>query len=283
MSTLKKYKINIISNMKDVKTINNICYFNFRCDTVNKFVHNNLVSIADKEGIKIKDLFYYKGLELICKEHYKNKNVRLFVNYTYVITKISGKFITLCEQVENKTFTLPIAILSKFKLPYANTNHSVQGLTIEENYTIFDVNTPYINRQWIWTSLTRTDDLNKISVFEHDANEVHQLSVSKRRQYFVMKVSNYKSQDNKANRIWEDEINPDDPDEINEVYITPEWIKQTCSDQNNQCCICNVPFEISLDNGNVKCNVTVDRIDNKLPHLKTNCKLSCIKCNCSRR
>ena len=43
----------------------------------------------------------------------------------------------LNEPVEDLKIVLPIEILSKFKLPYANTNHSVQGLTIEKAFTIF--------------------------------------------------------------------------------------------------------------------------------------------------
>ena len=41
----------------------------------------------------------------------------------------------LTEPVEDLKIVLPIEMLSKFKLPYANTNHSVQGLTIEKEFT----------------------------------------------------------------------------------------------------------------------------------------------------
>ena len=283
MKTLRKYGIKIINNLKDVVTKNNICYFNDRCDKINKLVHNTLIK-CDSKGIKLKEINYYEGLELICKEHFKNSKVRLFVNYTYVIKKINGKEVTLCEPVSEQTFTLPISIMSKFKLPYANTNHSVQGLTIEEDYTIFDANTPYINRQWVWTSLTRTDDLSKITIFEHDMNEVCQLSVSKRRQYFANKVEGYKSQDRRAGRTWNEiEINPDDEDEKYRPYVDPEWIRDTAEKQQMQCALCPTLFEICLDNGNVTSNVTVDRINNNIAHLKSNCKLTCIKCNCGRR
>jgi hypothetical protein len=63
----------------------------------------------------------------------------------------------IIEPVEKIEIVLPVEMLSKFRLSYANTNHSVQ----EKAYTIFDMNTPYIIRQWAWVSLTRTDDLNK--------------------------------------------------------------------------------------------------------------------------
>jgi hypothetical protein len=285
METFRKYGIRIIKKMSDLKTKHNICYFNDRCQKVNQHVHTNLIDTESKKGIKLKDMNYYTGLELVCKEHHKAAKVRLFVNYSYVITKINTKEFTICEPVEDKHFTLPTKmLLTKFRLPYANTNHSVQGLTIEENYTIFDANTPYINRQWVWTSLTRTDDLNKITIFEHDEHEVHHLSLSKRRQYFAQKVEGYKVQDRKANRTWNDvEENPEDPEECYYPYVSPEWIRDQANKQDMECCICKVPLEISLDNGNVHSNVTVDRIDNALPHIKTNCRLTCVKCNCGRR
>ena len=198
--------------------------------------------------------------------------LRLFVNYTYVIVKINSKTMELNEPVANTKIVLPISMLSKFKLPYANTNHSVQGLTIEKAFTIFDINTPYINRNWIWTSITRTDDLNKIVVYEHDIDEVNSLTASKMKQYFDMKVGNYKLQDKKANR----NFNVDD-------YVTSDWIRTTRRAQNNKCYICKCALELCLDDGKVTSNVTVDRIDNNLAHIKTNCKLSCIKCNCSRK
>lgn len=284
MDTLKKYKIKVINKMENLKTINNICYFNHRCESVNSYVHKKFVDVKDKKGIKLKELFYFEGLELICKEHYKNSKVRLFVNYTYIIEKISTKFVTLCEPIEDIKFTLPTSILSKFKLPYANTNHSVQGLTIEEDYTIFDANTPYINRQWIWVSLTRTDDLNKITVFEHSRDEVKQLSASKIRQYFTMKVENYKLQDEKAGRKWADaEVNPDDEEEIYEPYVTASWIRDIAVKQKQECALCQCALEVCLDDGCVRSNVTVDRMNNKLAHIKENCRLTCVKCNCSRR
>jgi hypothetical protein len=52
----------------------------------------------------------------------------------------------IIEPVEDIKIVLSVEMLNKFRLSYANTNHSVQGLTLE--YTIFDMNTPYINRQW---------------------------------------------------------------------------------------------------------------------------------------
>lgn len=71
-----------------------------------------------------------------------------------------------------------------------------------------------------------------------------------------MKVQNYKMQDKRAGRVFN-----------NDEYITPQWIMDKYEQQNRECCICRCPFEISLDNGKVKSNITVDRIDNNEAHI----------------
>ena len=94
--------------------------------------------VKPSKTITINNTEYYKGLELVCREHYKNKYARLFVNYTYVLDNINSKTMALIEPVENIKIVLPVELLKKFKLPYANTNHSVQGLTLEKDYTILE-------------------------------------------------------------------------------------------------------------------------------------------------
>ena len=36
------------------------------------------------------------------------------------------------------------------------------------------------------------------------------------------------------------------------------------------------------DDNNIISNISVDRIDNKLSHIKNNCRLMCVSCNCSK-
>jgi hypothetical protein len=270
MATLKKYKFKTIGDLNDLKTTSNICFFNYRCDVVNSYVHNQLVK-KPKKTTKINKVEYWPGLELVCKEHYKAKGVRLFVNYGYVIKSIGDKFFVINEPVEDIDITLNIALLKHFKLPYASTNHCVQGMTIENEFTIFDCNTAYVNRQWIWTALTRTDDLKKITIFEHEIEELTKLESSKRKQYIENKVRGYITQDAKADREYE-----------KNDYVTPEWIKDKYNDQGKECCHCRCYLEMELINGEVRSNITVDRINNKLAHVKSNCKLSCASCNVKR-
>jgi len=53
------------------------------------------------------------------------------------------------------------------------------------------------------------------------------------------------------------------------IYVTAEWIRDKCEKQNRECCIlCKCPFEIMLDNGDVKSKLIVYRIDNREAHTK---------------
>ena len=88
--------------------------------------------IIPENSIMKEGFCYYKGLEIICKKHYKTKNVRLYTNYTYLIDEIDNKKFTIIEPVEGIKMTLDIKVLSHFKLPYCSTVHSVQGLRIDE-------------------------------------------------------------------------------------------------------------------------------------------------------
>jgi hypothetical protein len=274
MTTIKKYGLKIITKMSELKTKTNVCFFNFQCAKVNNYVHNNLVKIDEKvKTVLYKYTEYYKGLELTCHTRHKVKNAILQKNYSYIITKLSSKYFTVVEPVESFSMTFPIDMITKhFKLSYADTNHAVQGMTITDPFTIFDANTPYINRNWIWTALTRTDDLKKITIFEHDKATINRLTASKMEQYFRIKIANYKSQDTKAGRVID-----------KENFVTTEWIRQCFFHQNKECCICKCPLEFEVTDGSVLSNLTVDRQDNSIAHTVKNCKLSCVKCNTSRR
>ena len=82
-------------------------------------------------------------------------------------------------------------------MPYANTCDSVQGLSIDNKITIFDCNTPYVDRYFIWTALTRSTDLNNVQIYKHSKEEVMSLKRSWVRLYFNQKIQGYKQQDKK--------------------------------------------------------------------------------------
>lgn len=60
-----------------------------------------------------------------------------------------------------------------------------------------------------------------------------------------------------------------------------EWIRNQCKIQDNKCAHCKEVLSFDMVPGNRK-KPSVDRIDNSLGHLKTNCLISCINCNLLR-
>ena len=263
IDTFRKHDIKIVNKMKDVDTTNNICLFNFRCDQVNNYISKNIIK---RDG-------YYTGMDVVCKSHYKSKKIKLYVNYHYTIKSIKKKEIILHEPLDNNDISLTYDVFNKhFKMPYANTCDSVQGLSIDNKITIFDCNTPYVDRYFIWTALTRSTNLNNVQIYEHSNEEVMSLKRSWVRLYFNKKIQGYKQQDKKSGR----QHNSDD-------YIDPEWFKLRYRTHKN-CPLCNVLFEVSiLEDNKVTSNITADRIDNNKPHIKSNCNLACVSCNVAKR
>ncbi len=275
MDTLKKHGFKIISKFSDIQTTSNICYFNFRTNEVNKYVHKTLIK-APKETVLVKGVTYWKDLELTCKKRYKEKGKKLFVNYTYKLDSLTKSTFKVTDVVEGTYCILPIAKLDDFSLPYANTCHSVQGLSIDKPMTIFDVNTPYVDRFFVWTALTRATDFNNVTIFEHPKTEISSLYKSKVKQYFDQKVESYKKQDKIAGRKWDKEVD----DYVDADWFNDEYFKL----QVKSCIACRIPYEPPLIDcyGIVHSNITADRINNKLPHTQINCRLLCKQCNCTR-
>ena len=74
------------------------------------------------------------------------------------IQQINKKF-TILEPVDKIKMTFDIQFLTYFKLPWCMTAHSVQGLSTDGQVTLFDCNTPYVDRNFIWTAIARVRDL----------------------------------------------------------------------------------------------------------------------------
>lgn len=262
-SICKKHNLKTLTKLTDVKTVNNIALFNFRCNVVNSHIHKNVLNFTET---------YFNGLNIICKKYDRKKNYTVNTNYTYKIIKLGKKETKIKDEVEEKEFTIPNGVLTNnFKLPYALTCDSVQGLSFGENekITVFDSNTPYVDRKYLWTALTRARKLENVNIFIHSNDEVERLTQSRLRLYFNMKVENYKAQDNKAKR------------DFNKVdYITEEWINTKIEECNYNCMFCKKHMELYIDEySNVKSNITVDRINNSLPHTKANSQICCLSCN----
>ena len=152
------------------------------------------------------------------------------------------------------------------------TCHSVQGLSIDDEVTILDCNTPCVDRNFVWTAIARVQQLQNITYFEHSGVEIKRLEDSKLKQFLKLKIEGYKKQDIDAKRI----INK-------QSFIDAEWLFDQVN-KNDACALCNSRYYCVLDDKNdVKCNISVDRLNNDVGHEKDNCHLLCIESNKSKR
>ena len=134
--------------------------------------------------------------------------------------------------------TFELKFLSHFKLPWCSTVHSVQGLSIDDEVTLFDCNTPYVDRHFVWTAITRVRDLKNVTYFEHSNDEVERLEQTKMIQYLKLKIENYKKQDLEAKR-----------NIVKDKYIDVDWLLHQI-DNNHYCTLCNCKYYLVRDNNN---------------------------------
>lgn len=273
MSTFQKYGFRIINQMKHVTTLHNISYFRRRASQVSEYVHSHLVELPTANVVEVNGIKYFPGLSLICKNHYVHQKSRLFRNYTYKIVFIDTNKFTILNELDDTTFTLNIVHLGTLlKLDYTLTVHSIQGMTISDPLTLFDANTPYVDRNFIWTAVTRCTKLSNLTIFEHSEGEVDSLTRARIKQYFEMKCKNYEATDKAKNYKW-----------TKGEFIDAFWFADAFEHCKGNCPVCTVPLETDLDGNNiVHSNLTADRLDNSLPHIKSNCRLLCTSCNCTR-
>ena len=125
-----------------------------------------------------------------------------------------------------------------------------------------------MSREWIWTSITRARDLNRVKLYvkpEDDNDDVDELTEDKLIRYLEKKIWNYNIQDLKANRDIEEN-----------KYIDVQWLYERMGCRCNRC---SCEFEFDIQKGIVRSNMTAQRLDNFQSHHKENCIVYCDKCN----
>ena len=235
----------------------NIAYTNKRCADVSRTVRQRLGKTTD----------YEIGEVLVCRLYKKIGSKRLNVNFRYKIKGVNkGNY--LLENIKSlEQCTVDRETIEKhFRYNYCITCHSAQGATIKDTTTIHEWQSPLVSREWLWCSITRCDDFNKVLFFVSDAFE-KEMDKKMIMDYFENKVQGYKQQDRKANR----EINDD-------MYIDTMWCLKR---MRGNCQKCGVKFEFSTIRGKLCSNFTAQRVDNELCHSVDNCVAWCRYCNCS--
>ncbi len=199
---------------------------------------------------------YFAGLKLIGRTSaFIKGKYHVYVNYVYEIERIEDNTAFISD-LETE-FPVEISELDAyFKLPYARTCHSLQGLSVKEEITIFEFNHPHASLDWLYTAITRTTDLSKVSIFRGSLPgepnlDTRVIQIRKR-------IYQHKQADKLAGRRFDEAS-----------YITVNWVLSTLG--ATQYCGCEQSLDIT--------NYSVDRLNNALPHTKQNCRIICLPCN----
>ena len=231
--TVKKY----FKFASEVKTPNNIAYKNSTCETVAQTVRKMLKKIEE----------YEIGEVLVCRKYLKGKFGKCSVNFEYVIQAVKSGGIVLKELHGQKPFELNLDLIKKhFIHSYCRTCHSFQGSSIEGKITIFDWRFFFVNRKWLYTSVTRATELKNVFFFTEPKTDYDETVLDK---YLTRKVENYKKQDLQHGRP------------VTENYVTESWLKAQFGKVCHDCGDC---FRFDIKDGKVDSNLTADRVDTLL-------------------
>jgi len=232
-----------------------ICYYNNTARQINNIIHERTRRFED--FVKVNGTKFYTGVVVVCRKYIKAK-YKLYVNFEYVIKSIDSKNVVL-EDCDGE-YKIQTELLKHFSLSFARTCHSCQGLTISNKITICDVLSPFATREWFWTCITRCTDLNNIMIWN---NKLYSIDLDAS---ITKKITGHKQSDKKSGREFTDD-----------EYISLNDVKMLLKKQNFKCCYCNKLLQFKKED-----QFSIDRIDGRLAHLKTNFQITCLSCNCAK-
>lgn len=241
------------SPISRIEKIDGLCiaYTNKTAEVVDRYLHNINKPVKTHDG-------YYEGMRLLCKKPLRIGSERLVHNSEYVVKKVGKDFIiTDDDNDEPKDWTVSATLIKRhFTFCYAHTCHSLQGETVDGAITIFDVDHWAIDKNWLWTAISRPRDLSLVQYYAGNLDTAcSKMSMFNKAE---ARIHSHKLADKKAKRDYDE----DD-------YITAQDVMDMYKHMN-RCGCCGE----SLGD-----DFSIDRIDNKLAHVKGNCRLRCLSCN----
>ena len=204
---------------------------------------------------------YRIGDEMICKCPHIFKeagNFKTFINYSYFIRKVSKDGFILEEPLEKVKFVVSLKEFYRlFVLAYAQTVHSVQGLTYKEKLTVCDLDYT-LETEFLWVAFTRNENLEDISVcFNKNENKIAFLSE---------KIKGHIDSDKKKGFEWKEE-----------EYVDREWFNKQIKKQHYCCACCHNLLSLNYDDKD-EAQYSINRKDNTKPHTMKNCDVFCLSC-----
>lgn len=257
-----KFSIPLIDELTYKKGTVNQCYLNESCAAVNRFYNKNesngKTSFAGSYN-------WFVGMQVVNKVRFVLKPKIVFdINSRYTIKSVNGVDVVLTSMFGEKV-EVPYAVFNKnFRPTHSSTGHSVQGKTFTDNIEIFDVMHPFITAKWFWTAITRCRALRQLTINLYNTKKLD--------------ISSY----NLASVIYNHNESDENNDRVVVRPLTVEWVERQLSMQKGHCYLCENVLNLAHIPGD-PLNISIDRMDNMLGHCQKNCKLSCARCNCTKK
>lgn len=256
----KKYNIKTINNIVQLDTDINITYFNFRKNAINSYL-DRLYKLKNNINSK-----FYKGQQLTAKKYFKSKDIQLGTNYSYYVNDIyeDENLLEIVSEFDDM-YLIPLDVAKEYLTnSYAFTLYSVQGISLDKNFTIFDSNLCYTDRKYIWTAITRARNLEQVRIFIHNQKEQDDFISKKLIQYFNLQIQELKKND----RLIFDNIDKN-------KYITAEFIFNKLNEIKYRCMETNQKLDLYINDNILSSNIKLDLIDLTQPAYFDNIKIIC--------
>jgi hypothetical protein len=223
---------------------------------------NSLFLEDNVEDEYTQSMYVYEGLPVMARV--TKKDGSLVNNETYAVSAVEADKIR-CETLRTNDDGDPVKhiyecpsgdFIKTFLMSYCTTVHKSQGETIMEDYTIWDWKA--MSTKLRYTALSRAQTPGQVSI---DPQQPPHAAPWTNKQAIVRVLKSLKSQDSKKNRVFS---------------LSYDDVMEMHAGQSGLCCHCHESVSF-VQRGNNKWSI--DRKDNRLGHIKSNCQLSCWACN----
>ena len=130
-----------------------------------------------------------------------------------------------------------------------------------------------MDKYFIYAAVTRCERWSDVYLLRENIKELSEPTDERKNTLIARKINGYMQQDRAAGRQWAEG-----------TYITVAGVKKLFKDNYGICDRCDKLMSSSneADASRQEDQWTVDRINDKLPHIEGNCRLRCLNCNSSR-
>lgn len=247
---LVAHGVKTINGIDELETKRNICFY----QRTRAEVNDKILADMGREGID----FYEKtkkGDSVMARKFLKLKSVKVRTGFDFDVVKRKDDKVVLKNSDDEKVEMTRAVYNDVCCAKHCQTIDSIQGMTIDEETTIFDMQCPFVNNQYIYTMVSRLTSLKLLTIkIETDA------TVLKQQNNFVYgtfarRIEGHKRADIEAGREFSEED-----------FVNPQWMLNQLAKQGNCCYKTGQLLTIET--------MSVDRLNNSLAHVKSNCVIT---------